>query len=133
LLPFCLPAAFSLRRPGSHETSTAELAVGMMGQPAPDSGHCAEPVDRNVGQQPMPAWLAAEFCWWETGAVGKAIEARLLAFETHVTRMASRERDDEQGRIHGIESLYEQLPLRDIVEVSVPLSGHPPARGRAVS
>ena len=56
------------------------------------------------------------------GGVGKAIEARLLPFETHVTRMASRERHDERGRIHGIDSLYEQLPLHDIVVVSVPLS-----------
>jgi phosphoglycerate dehydrogenase-like enzyme len=72
----------------------------------------------------VPFWRTTAFCWWETGGVGKAIEARLLAFETHVTRMASRERDDGQGRIHGIESLYEQLPLHDIVVVSVPLSGH---------
>jgi phosphoglycerate dehydrogenase-like enzyme len=36
--------------------------------------------------------------------------------------MASRERDDERGKIHGIDALYEQLPLHDIVVVSVPLS-----------
>jgi phosphoglycerate dehydrogenase-like enzyme len=56
------------------------------------------------------------------GGVGKAIEARLLPFETEVTRLASRGRDDERGRIHGIDSLFEQLPLHDIVVVSVPLS-----------
>ena len=56
------------------------------------------------------------------GGVGKAIEARLLPFETHVTRMASLDRDDERGRILGIDSLYQQLPLHDIVVVSVPLS-----------
>lgn len=46
------------------------------------------------------------------GGVGKAIEARLLQLETHVTRMASREWEDERRRIHGIGSLYQQLPLQ---------------------
>jgi phosphoglycerate dehydrogenase-like enzyme len=36
--------------------------------------------------------------------------------------MASRERSDGRGLIHGIASLYDQLPLHDIVVVSVPLS-----------
>jgi phosphoglycerate dehydrogenase-like enzyme len=55
------------------------------------------------------------------GGVGKAIEARLLPFETEVTRLASRSREDESGKIYGIGSLYEQLPLHEIVVVSVPL------------
>jgi phosphoglycerate dehydrogenase-like enzyme len=57
------------------------------------------------------------------GGVGKAIEARLLPFEAEVTRMASRAREDAAGTIHGIDALYEQLPLHEIVVVSVPLSG----------
>jgi phosphoglycerate dehydrogenase-like enzyme len=56
------------------------------------------------------------------GGVGKAVEARLLPFEVDVTRLASRGREDERGMIFGLESLYEQLPLHDIVVVSVPLS-----------
>ncbi|WP_371745876.1 NAD(P)-dependent oxidoreductase [Arthrobacter oryzae] len=35
------------------------------------------------------------------GGVGKAIDARLLPFETHVTRMASRERDDGRAASTG--------------------------------
>lgn len=110
---------------GVHETSTAELAVGMViasqrGIPdfvrnqatgTWDNSQRASLADRRV--------LLVGY-----GGVGKAIEARLLPFEAHVTRMASRERDDERGRVHGIEALYEQLPLHDIVVVSVPLSGH---------
>lgn len=55
------------------------------------------------------------------GGVGKSIEAKLLPFETEVTRMASSAREDEAGT-HGIDALYEQLPLHEIVVVSVPLS-----------
>ncbi|MCU1567778.1 MAG: hydroxyacid dehydrogenase [Pseudarthrobacter sp.] len=36
--------------------------------------------------------------------------------------MASREREDAGGKIFGIDSLYEQLALHEIVVVSVPLS-----------
>lgn len=108
---------------GVHETSTAELALGMMiasqrGMPdfarnqasgTWDNSHRPSLADRRV--------LLVGY-----GGVGKAIEARLLPFEAHVTRMASRERDDQRGRIHGIDALYEQLPLHDIVVISVPLS-----------
>lgn len=110
---------------GVHETSTAELALGMMissqrgladfarNQATGTWGHVQRPslADRRV--------LLVGY-----GGVGKAVEARLLPFETHVTRMASRARDGEHGPILGIDSLYEQLPLHDIVVVSVPLSEH---------
>jgi phosphoglycerate dehydrogenase-like enzyme len=108
---------------GVHETSTAELALGMMissqrgmtdfvrNQPSGTWDNSQRPslADRRV--------LLVGY-----GGVGKAIEARLLPFETQVTRMASREREDAGGKILGIDSLYEQLPLHEIVVVSVPLS-----------
>ncbi len=109
---------------GVHETSTAELAVGMM----------------IASQRGIPDFVRnqASGTWDNTqrasladrrvllvgyGGVGKAIEARLLPFEAEVTRMASRAREDGRGTVHGIDSLYEQLPLHEIVVVSVPLSG----------
>jgi phosphoglycerate dehydrogenase-like enzyme len=57
------------------------------------------------------------------GGVGKAIGARLLPFESEITRMASRARQVDGISVLGIDSLYEQLPLHDIVVVSVPLNG----------
>ena len=54
--------------------------------------------------------------------MGKAIEDRLLPFETSVTRVASTERTDDRGRIHGIAELHALLPEHDIVVVGVPLS-----------
>ncbi|TQJ35517.1 2-hydroxyacid dehydrogenase [Arthrobacter sp. SLBN-122] len=108
---------------GVHETSTAELAVGMMiaaQRGIPDFVRNQEAGAWDNSQRPSLADRRVLLVGY--GGVGKAIEARLLPFETEVTRMASRARDDERGTILGIDSLYEQLPLHEIVVVSVPLS-----------
>ena len=108
---------------GVHETSTAELAVGMMiasQRGIPDFVRNQASGAWDNSQRPSLADRRVLLVGY--GGVGKAIEARLLPFETHITRMASREREDAAGTIFGIDSLYEQLPLHDIVVVSVPLS-----------
>ncbi|MGO4188941.1 2-hydroxyacid dehydrogenase [Pseudarthrobacter sp. TAF60_1] len=107
---------------GVHETSTAELAVGMM--IASQRGIADFVRNAATGTwdtRPRPSLADRRVLLVGYGGVGKAIEARLLPFETEVTRLASRARDDENGKIYGIDSLYEQLPLHDIVVVSVPL------------
>jgi len=76
---------------GVHETSTAELALGMM--IASQRG-----MDDFVRNQASGTWDNSQrpsladrrVLLVGYGGVGKAIEARLLPFETHVTRMASR-------------------------------------------
>ncbi len=108
---------------GVHETSTAELAVGMMiacQRGIADFARNATTGAWDNGMRPSLADRRVLLVGY--GGVGKAIEARLLPFETEVTRLASRARDDESGKIYGIDSLYEQLPLHDIVVVTVPLS-----------
>lgn len=108
---------------GVHETSTAELALGMMiasQRGMPDFVRNQEAGVWDNRQRPSLADRRVLLVGY--GGVGKAIEARLLAFETHVTRMASRERSDERGLILGTDALYDQLPLHEIVVVSVPLS-----------
>jgi phosphoglycerate dehydrogenase-like enzyme len=108
---------------GVHETSTAELAVGMM--IASQRGMADFARNQATGtwdNSQRPSLADRRVLLVGYGGVGKAIEARLLPFETEVTRMASREREDAGGRIFGIDSLYEQLPLHEIVVVSVPLS-----------
>ncbi|MHA7291576.1 2-hydroxyacid dehydrogenase [Arthrobacter sp. MDT3-24] len=108
---------------GVHETSTAELALGMIiasQRGIPDFVRHAATGTWDHRERPSLADRRVLLVGY--GGVGKAVEARLLPFETEVTRLASRGRDDERGRIHGIDSLYEQLPLHDIVVVSVPLS-----------
>ncbi|HKU02501.1 MAG TPA: 2-hydroxyacid dehydrogenase [Arthrobacter sp.] len=107
---------------GVHETSTAELAVGMMvasQRGIPDFVRNQETGTWDNSQRPSLADRRVLLVGY--GGVGKAIEARLLPFETEVTRMASRAREDERGTIHGIDSLYDQLPQHEIVVVSVPL------------
>ncbi|MET0885713.1 MAG: 2-hydroxyacid dehydrogenase [Mycetocola sp.] len=56
------------------------------------------------------------------GGVGKAIEERLIPFETNIVRVASRARTDERGRIHGLDELPALLSEADIVVVGVPLT-----------
>ncbi|MDQ0029670.1 phosphoglycerate dehydrogenase-like enzyme [Arthrobacter bambusae] len=110
---------------GVHETSTAELALGMMiasQRGIPDFVRNQATGTWASGQRPSLADRRVLLVGY--GGVGKAIEARLLPFETQVTRLASRERDDENGHVFGIDALYEQLPLHEIVVVSVPLSEH---------
>jgi phosphoglycerate dehydrogenase-like enzyme len=109
---------------GVHETSTAELALGMM--IASQRGIADFARNQATGtwdNSQRPSLADRRVLLVGYGGVGKAVEARLLPFETEVTRMASRERGDEAGTIFGIDSLFEQLPLHEIVVVSVPLSG----------
>jgi phosphoglycerate dehydrogenase-like enzyme len=109
---------------GVHETSTAELALGMM--IASQRGMADFARNQASGtwdNSQRPSLADRRVLLVGYGGVGKAIEARLLPFETEVTRMASREREDAGGKIFGIDSLFEQLPLHEIVVVSVPLSG----------
>ena len=106
-----------------HETSTAELAVGLV----------------IAAQRGIPDFVraAAEGRWAPArhesladrrvlllgyGGVGEAIEARLAPFEVELTRVASRARDDAHGRIHGIDELPTLLPRAEIVIVGVPLT-----------
>jgi phosphoglycerate dehydrogenase-like enzyme len=108
---------------GVHETSTAELALGMIiasQRGIPDFVRNA--ATGTWDNSPRRSLADRRVLLVGYGGVGKAIEARLLPFETEVTRLASRGREDERGRIHGLDALHGQLPLHDIVVVSVPLN-----------
>jgi phosphoglycerate dehydrogenase-like enzyme len=105
-----------------HETSTAEMTMALI----------------LASQRYIPDFvLAAEAGKWSPswhssladrtvllvgyGGVGRAIESRLLPFETTVLRLARHERTDERGRVYGLDSLPELLTISDIVVVAVPL------------
>lgn len=108
---------------GVHETSTAELAVGMMiASQRGIADFVRNQADGTWDNSQRPSLADRRVLLVGYGGVGKAIEARLLPFETEVTRVASSAREDERGKIYGIDSLYEQLPLHEIVVVTVPLS-----------
>ncbi|GLI27024.1 dehydrogenase [Agromyces rhizosphaerae] len=106
-----------------HETSTAELALALVlaaqrGIPrfvrAADEGRWA-PVA-------LPSLADRRVLLLGYGGVGVAIEDRLLPFEAVVTRVASRARESDRGRVHGIDELPELLPDAEIVIVGLPLS-----------
>ncbi|MET1051362.1 MAG: 2-hydroxyacid dehydrogenase [Mycetocola sp.] len=106
-----------------HETSTAELTLALIlaaqrGIPqfvrAADEGHWAPARFDSLADRTV---LLLGY-----GGVGKAIEDRLLPFETNIVRVASRARSDERGPIHGLDELPALLPEADIVVVGVPLT-----------
>lgn len=106
-----------------HETSTAELTLALVlaaqrGIPdfvrAASEGRWAPARHASLADRRV---LIVGY-----GGVGQAIEDRLLPFEVEVTRVASRARDDERGRIHGIDELPSLLPAAEIVIVGVPLT-----------
>jgi phosphoglycerate dehydrogenase-like enzyme len=106
-----------------HETSTAELTLALVlaaqrGIPdfvrAAGEGRWAPARHASLADRRV---LIVGY-----GGVGQAIEERLLPFEVDVTRVASRARDDERGRIHGIDELPDLLPAAEIVIVGVPLT-----------
>lgn len=106
-----------------HETSTAELALALIlasqrGIPgfvrAADEGRWAPVRYESLADRTV---LLVGY-----GGVNKAIEARLVPFETTVVRVARTARTDERGLIYALESLPELLSLADIVVIGVPLN-----------
>ncbi|CUU53586.1 Phosphoglycerate dehydrogenase [Parafrankia irregularis] len=108
---------------GVHETSTAELAIGLM----------------IASQRRLPALVAAQLDhrWAHTasrsladcrvvvvgqGGVGRAIISRLRPFEVDITRVAATHRQDADGVIRSVDELPKLLPDADIVTLAVPLN-----------
>ena len=106
-----------------HETSTAELTVALVlaaQRGIPDFVRAAEQGRWAPARHASLADRRVLLLGY--GGVGRAIEARLAPFEVETVRVATRARDDAEGRIHGIDELPELLPTADIVIVGVPLT-----------
>jgi phosphoglycerate dehydrogenase-like enzyme len=116
---------------GVHDTSTAELAVGLTIASLrgfPDFVRAAERGEWNPQVRTSLAdrrVLVVGF-----GGVGRAVAARFAPFEVEVTAVASRERPEPEeqvrrhgvARVHGIDELPELLPRHDVVVLTVPLT-----------
>lgn len=106
-----------------HETSTAELTLALVLAAQRGIADFVRAAGEGRWAPAMHTSLAdRRVLLVGYGGVGQAIEARLLPFEIELTRVASRPRDDERGRVHGIDELPDLLPLAEIVIVGVPLS-----------
>ena len=103
-----------------HETSTAEMTLALIlasQRYLPDFVRAAEAGTWAPSWHPSLADRTVLLVGY--GGVGRAIEARLLPFETTIVRLARHERTDERGRVYGLDSLRELLPLSDIVVIAV--------------
>lgn len=106
-----------------HETSTAELTLALILASQREFPRMLQNQrDGRWESRPTASLADQRVLIVGYGGVGKAIEDRLLPFETTVTRVASRARTDSRGPVHGIDELHGLLPEHDIVVVVVPLS-----------
>ncbi len=123
VLPFLPDGVRLATAAGVHDSSTAELAVGLAIGALRGFGDFAR-------AQPQGQWLAGErpgladrrVLLIGAGRVGGAIAARLASFEVTVTRVASTTRDDDLGHVHGVDELATLLPAHDVVILACPLT-----------
>lgn len=110
---------------GVHETSTAELVLAMVLASQREFPRLLRNQQSGLWESRATASLAdCRVLLVGYGGVGRAIEQRLIPFETSVTRVAARARKDQQGEpVRGIAELPGLLPAHDIVVVAVPYSG----------
>ncbi|HWI30947.1 MAG TPA: NAD(P)-dependent oxidoreductase, partial [Microbacterium sp.] len=104
-----------------HETSTAELAVGLA---IAAQRHLPDFVRNQEQERWAPAWADGladrRVLLLGYGGVGKAVAARLAPFEVDVTVVASRARVDHGVRVHGVDELLDLLPHAEIVILTLP-------------
>ena len=108
---------------GIHDASTAELALTL-------TLASLRGVPDFVRAQQRHAWAGG----WRTsladrrvlvvgyGAIGRAIEARLLPFEVEVTKVARSARDGDTGHVHAFDELPDLVPDADVVVLVCPLT-----------
>jgi len=108
---------------GIHDSSTAELAVGLAIAGLRGLGDFAQ-------AQTAGRWIPStrtsladrRVLLIGAGSVGGAIADRLAPFEVTLTRVASRARDDARGHVHGVDELARLLPDAEVVVLACPLT-----------
>jgi phosphoglycerate dehydrogenase-like enzyme len=104
---------------GIHDTSTAELALTLILSSLRGIPDWVRAQDRHEWK---PGWRPAladkRMLLVGYGAIGEAIERRLLPFEVEVTRVARSARDG----VHAISDLPRLLPTANVVVLVVPLT-----------
>jgi phosphoglycerate dehydrogenase-like enzyme len=115
-----LPAGVALHNgTGLHDASTAEHAVALILAAQRDLPKWAHRQQERLWQTEYTRSLAdSKVLIVGYGNIGQAIEARLLPFETTVTRVARRGRPEHD--VHPIEDLSRLLPDADIVVLVLP-------------
>jgi phosphoglycerate dehydrogenase-like enzyme len=119
MLPARPPEVTLCNARGVHDTSTAELAVGLMiasQRGIPDFVRAQQQRTWSGGVRPSLADSTVLILGY--GSIGEALERRLAGFEVTIVRVASRAR----AGVHGVDELPALLPGADIVVLLVPLT-----------
>ena len=104
---------------GIHDTSTAELALTLTLASLRGIPEFVREQDRETWhQRPLPALADKRVLIVGYGAIGEAIERRLLPFEVEVVKVARTARDG----VHAFEELPDLVPDADVVVLVVPLT-----------
>ena len=108
---------------GIHDTSTAELTLTLILASLRGVPQFVRQQDAGVWERPWrPALADKRVLLVGYGAIGQAIEERLLAFETEVVPVARTARQGAHGPVRSFEELPELLPHADVVVLIVPLT-----------
>ena len=108
---------------GVHDTSTAELAVGLAVAALRGFPDFVRAAERGVWASRLrPALADRRVLLVGAGGVGSAIADRLAPFEVEVTRVGTRARDDDRGHVYGSQELPDLLPRHEVVVLATPLT-----------
>ncbi|QAV70873.1 hydroxyacid dehydrogenase [Salinibacterium sp. UTAS2018] len=108
---------------GVHESSTAELAVGMMiSEQRGFPEHFANQQTGTWSQHEQPGVAGKTVVIVGAGGVGNQIADKLAPFEANVVRVARTNRSDERGAVQSMDALPALLARADIVAIAVPLN-----------
>ena len=119
-LPIGIPFAAAV---GVHESSTAELAVGLIIASLRRIDAYVREAAAGTPQRPVRGTSLADrrVLLLGVGGVGRAIARRLEPFEVDLVRVGRTARTDLTGPVHGLAELPSLLPGAEVVVLAVPL------------
>ncbi len=119
-LPTGIPFAAAV---GVHESSTAELAIGLILASLRRIDTYVREAAGGTPQRPVRGTSLADrrVLLLGVGGVGRAIARRLEPFEVELARVARTARTDATGAVHGLAELPSLLPGAEVVVLAVPL------------
>jgi phosphoglycerate dehydrogenase-like enzyme len=119
------PTAAVATASGVHAAATAELAVGLVLAKLRGIDQAAkDQLTKRWRPERRKSLADRRILLVGVGGIGQEIARRLEPFEVHITRVGSRERTDEYGKIHAPAALPELAPTHDVLITVLPLNEH---------
>ncbi|GAA4284866.1 2-hydroxyacid dehydrogenase [Brevibacterium daeguense] len=108
---------------GVHAAATAELAIALVLASLRGIDDAArDMVSRNWNHQRRRSLADRRVLLVGVGGIGQEIAKRLLPFDVELTRVGTRSRTDDLGRVHGTDELPSLLRHAEVVIVITPLT-----------